>query len=213
MPGVVQLLRLLVFLVFVGLGLRLAATRDGAGRRRAITTLVGYVLIVSGLVLLNGMVRLREFDGWPFTTHTIATMRANARARQCIHEFRAVDDGGREWGIDPLSWSPVNVSILQSWVNLHLHRLSEPERRAVLGFLLEKAERSRARLAAGQPIGYDVRLGRLSAPYWWMLPRVTAVPAAPYTGLRVYYACSVPTEWVDDRTRASRTLVAEHPGR
>jgi len=213
MAGIVQLARLLAFLVFLALGLRVAGTAEGPARRRAVNTLLGYVLLVNALFLLHGMVRLADLDGWPFTTHTIATMRADVRRRLCLHDFRALDASGWEWSIDPLAWSPVHVSIVQTWVNFYFPRLAEPQRRSVLAFLLERAERSRARLAAGEPIGREARLGRLSAPYWWMLPRATAVPAGPYVGLRVYRVCWVPAEWLADRTRLSRTLVAEQRDR
>jgi len=211
--GIVQLARLLAFLVFLALGLRLAATAAGPARRRALDTLLGYVLLVNALVLLQGMVRLTDLDGWPFTTHTIATQRADLRSRLCIHDFRALDASGWEWAVDALAWSPVHLSVVQTWVNAYFPRLAESERRSVLAFLLARAERSRARLAAGEPIGYDVRLGRLSAPYWWMVPRAPTVPVGPYVGLRVYRVCWVPAEWRVDRSRAQRTLVAEQRDR
>jgi hypothetical protein len=159
------------------------------------------------------MVRLTDLDGWPFTSYTIAAPRANARAPSCLVELRGLDPRGEEWPIDPLAWTPLHASVVHIWLNRHAADLTGPEREAVLRFLLAKAEAARRRLQAGEPIGFERRLGpALSAPYWWLLPRVRRVPEEPFVGLRVYRACRIPLEAVRDPARVTRTLVVEHRG-
>jgi hypothetical protein len=156
------------------------------------------------------MIRLTDLDGWPFTSYTIAAPRASLQAPVCLVELRGVDSRGDEWPVDPLAWT-LHASVVHIWLNRHAAGLTEPERAVVLGFLVGKAEAARRSLRAGESIGFERRLGPdLSAPYWWLLPRVRRVPEAPFVGLRVYRACRMPLEAVQDPTRVTRTLVAEH---
>jgi hypothetical protein len=169
--------------------------------------------VVHALVLLQAMVRLTDLDGWPFTSYTIAAPRANLGVPLCLVELRGVDSRGDEWPIDPLAWTPLHASVVHIWLNRHAAGLTAAQREAVLGFLLAKAEAARQRLRAGEPIGFERRLGPVfSAPYWWLLPRARRVPEAPFAGLRVYRTCRIPLEAVRDPTRVTRTLVVEHPG-
>ena len=137
-------------------------------------------------------------DDWPFTSHTIAVGRARADSRVCATELVGLDDAGREWRLDPYTFTPVYHSILQYWLEQGLARLTDAERERVLTFLLARAEESRRRLAARQALGPERVLGPAGAPYWLLLPRSLAVPSSPYAGLRAYSSC-----W----------LVAEGPGR
>ena len=195
------------------LGTRLATLSRWEARRRAVLGLVVYLLVVHGLVLVHAMVRLTDLDGWPFTSYTIAAPRANLHASLCLVELRGVDPRGDEWPVDPLAWTPLHASVVHIWLNRHAAGLTAPERAVVLGFLLAKAEAARQRLRAGEPIGFERRLGPdFSAPYWWLLPRVRRVPEEPFVGLRVYRACRVPLEAVRDPARVTRTLVAEQGG-
>jgi hypothetical protein len=183
-----DLLRLGSFLAFLALGLRATRLPVGAERRAAINRLLAYVLV------LNVAVGALQVDDWPFTSHTIAVGRARADSRVCATGLYGLDDAGREWRLDPYSFTPVYHSILQYWLEQGLGRLSEPQRERALAFLLERAEESRRRLAAGRALGYERILGPAGAPYWLLLPRSLDVPASPYVGLRASSSCWVVAE-------------------
>lgn len=199
-----HILALASFLVFVALGVRIRRTAGWDARRRAVNALLRYVLGLSGVVAVS------QWDDWPFTSHTIAVGRPRLDAPVCMTEFRGVDAQGREWRIDPYSWSEVYDSILQYWFKENAGRLSRRERQRVLGFLLGKAEASRARLARGDRIGYERLLGRAACPYWWLLPRQKAIPDTPYVGLRAYGVCWRPLERLRDPGSRTETLQAEY---
>jgi hypothetical protein len=197
-----DLLRAASFLGFLALGWQVARQGPGAARRRAVNRLLACVL------LLSGAAGVLQWDAWPFTSHTIAVGRARAESRVCITEIVGVDGVGREWRLDPYSFTPVYDSILQYWIEQGLGHLRQPEQAKALGFLLERAEESRRRLAAGRALGPERILGPLGAPYWLMLPRARAVPASPYAALRAYSSC-----WTaaDGRSPAApRRLIVEH---
>jgi hypothetical protein len=192
-----------VFLAFLALGVAVRMARDAAGRRRRTVALIAYVVLVH---LAAG---LSQRDAWPFSSHTIAVGRARADATVCLAELVGVDASGGERRLDPYSWMPVYESVLQYWLDLHLARLSDDQRREALAFLLARAEASRERRAAGHGIGPQRWLGPLGAPYWLLLPR-QAPSAEPLRGLRVYSACWRPRERAADRARVTRRLLAEH---
>jgi hypothetical protein len=198
-----QLLRLALFLLLLVLGARVRRQRVPEARRRAVNLLIAYVLAVSGVSVAT------QWDAWPFTCHQIAVGRPRADSRVCQTRFYGLDANGGEWRIDPWSWTPVYDSILQFWVEQNLGRLPDEPRAHVLEFLLERAERSRARLAAGQRLGHERLLRGAAAPYWLLLPRFTSVPGQPYTGLRISYSCWLPSERLADPRRETRTPVAE----
>src|SRR5688572_2257910 len=151
-----ELLRLASFLGFLALGLRVRMTPadDGPARRRAVARLLAYVLVLSVAVGVS------QVDDWPFASHTIAVGRARADSRVCRTEIFGLDDAGGEWRLDPYSFTPVYHSILQYWLEQAPRRLPEPQRERALAFLLERAEESRRRLAAGKALGPERRLGR-----------------------------------------------------
>lgn len=200
-----EVLRLASFLIFLGLGFRVARRRDGEARRKAVNALLIYVLALSGAV------GILQRNDWPFGNHMLAVGVPRLDVPSCRIELYGVDGEDREWRVDPHAWSPVSDWTLQLWFMRHLGRLSEGARAHVLPFLYTKAEEARHRLAAGQPVGNERRLGAiLSAPYWWLLPRAPDVPASPYAGLRIYEACWVPRERLVDPGRVTRTTVAEY---
>src|SRR5688572_27913180 len=139
-----ELLRLASFLGFLALGLGIWVTRpeDAPARRRAVGRLLVYVLVLSIAVGLS------QWDDWPFTSHTIAVGRARPDSRVCATGLYGLDRDDREWRLDPYSFTPVYDSILQYWLEQALGRLTEPEGGRALGFLLDRAEESRRRLAA-----------------------------------------------------------------
>jgi hypothetical protein len=178
----VELLRLATFLAFVALGLRARFVSE-PHRRRAVQHLVAYVLVLSAAAGLS------QRDAWPFTSHTIAVGRARADSRVCRTRFVGVDAGGAAWPLDPYAFTPVYDSILQYWIEQAPPRLDEAQRGRALGFLLQRAEESRQRLAAGARIGPERLLGPLGAPYWLMLPRQRRAASTPYVRLRALSAC------------------------
>ena len=187
-----ELVRLASFLAFLVLGFRVVRLREGPARRRAVNRLLGYVMVLSGAV------GALQWDDWPFTSHTIAVGRARPDSRVCATALYGLDRDDREWRLDPYSFTPVYDSILQYWLEQGLGRLTEPEGGRALAFLLDRAEESRKRMAAGAALGPDRVLGPAGAPYWLLLPRSLAVPSTPWAGLRAYSSC-----W----------LVADGPGR
>lgn len=199
-----ELLRLASFLGFLLLGWSVARSGGGGARRRAVQRLLVYVIV---LELAAG---LSQVDDWPFTSHTIAVGRARADSRVCATEIVGVDGAGREWRLDPYTFTPVYHSILQYWLEQGLGRLSEAQRRHVLAFLLERAEESRRRLAAGHALGPQRLLGPGGAPYWLLLPRALDVPRSSYTGLRAYSSCWLVAEG-PDHPLARRLLVEHRP--
>jgi len=198
-----QLLRLASFLLFLALGARVRGTQEPAARRRATNFLLAYVILTCGAA---GVI---QEDSWPFTNHQIAVGRPRSDSRICQTQFYGLDALGNEWRLDPWSWTPVYDSILQFWVEQNLGRLPPAGRERVLRFLLDRAERSRGRLAASRPLGPERLLGRAGAPYWLLLPRVVKAPAEPYTGLRLYHTCWFPAELVTNPERVLRTLTVE----
>src|SRR5262245_52754254 len=201
-----ELARLASFLLFLGLGARLRGLH-GSERRRAVQIFLAYT------VALGLGAGLTQVDDWPFTSHTIAVGRPRSDSRICDTEFYGVDAAGREWRLDPYAWTPVYDSILQFWVEQRLPRLPAAQRARAQAFLLERAERSRARLAQGRSLGPERLLGRAGAPYWLLLPRHPQAPAAPFAALRAYAGCWIPAERLAGRSPASRTLSFEERAR
>jgi hypothetical protein len=102
-------------------------------------------------------------------------------------------------------------SILQFWIEQALPRLNEADRGRALQFLLERAERSRQRLAEGRAIGPQRLLGPAGAPYWLLLARAPAVPASPYARLRVYSVCQTVAAVLEKEPPPAWRLTAEWP--
>jgi hypothetical protein len=199
-----ELLRFGTFAVFLFLGLRIRR-RQGAERRRAVQALLAYVLGLSAVV------GVLQWDDWPFTSHTIAVGRARADSRVCQTQLFGKDARGREWRLDPYTFTPVYDSILQYWMEEGLPRLPAEEREAALAFLLARAEESRRRLSAGGHLGPQRLLGRAGAPYWLLLPRWTEAPPDPYVGLRAYQSCWTTEEALRTPFAPARRLTASWP--
>ena len=143
-------------------------------------------LLLLYAIAINGFAGVTQVDNWPFTSNTLAVGRATEQSHITWAGFFGVDRQGREWQIDPLTWSPVFDSILQNWMRSSYPRLSPAEQKEAMQFLLTRANAGRAALSEGRRIGFDRRIGPLSCPYWWRLPRVRDVPAEPYQSLRAY---------------------------
>jgi hypothetical protein len=192
-----------VFAAFLLLGIRVRLASEPSLRRRRVLHLVAYVAAVQ---LLAG---ITQRDAWPFTSHTIAVGRARADVQVCLVELAGVDAHGGEWRLDPYSWMPLYESVLHYWLERNLSGLTDAQRAEALGYLLDRAEGSRERLANGGAIGHQRWLGPLGAPYWLLMPRPAPSPER-LTGLRVYQACWVPRERYSDALRVRRRVIAEH---
>jgi hypothetical protein len=197
-----DLLRAASFLSFLALGWRVTRLPPGPSRRRGIDLLLACVLLWSGAA------GVLQWDDWPFTSHTIAVGRARSDSRVCTTELVGVDEGGREWMLDPYTFTPVYDSILQYWIEQGLGRLDGNGRERALAFLLERAEESRRRLAGGRALGPERLLGPFGAPYWLLLPRSRTAPASPYAALRAYSSCWSVAE--GPQRADPRRLVMEH---
>ena len=197
-----DLLRAASFLGFLALGWGVARLGPGPARRRAIHRFLAYVL------LLSGAAGVLQWDDWPFTSHTIAVGRARPDSRVCATELVGVDDGGREWRLDPYTFTPVYDAILQYWIEQGPGQLDAAGRRKARAFLLERAAESRRRVAGGGALGHERILGPLGAPYWLLLPRSRSAPATPYAALRAYSSCWSLAE--GPQLATARRLVAEH---
>ena len=199
-----DLARLVVFLVFVALGLRVA-WRPG---RRAVDGLIGYVLIVTCTV------GLLQQESWPFTQWALVH---HLSPRQGLSwEIRAEDAGGRSYEVDPRVLQPLAPEELGAWLLSNLERSPAEGRASVGRWLLQRAEAGRARFAAtGRPGTNDALLGPFTAPYHF-LPRVVwragaDVPVAPLVRVALWRL-----DWdVDGRARdesgVARRLLLEFP--
>jgi len=173
-----ELAKLGSFAMFLILGVRLAVAPEGR-RRRAATVFIACFLII------NSFAGISQIDNWPFTANTLAVGRGRVNSRSYVTRFYGVDAKGREWALDPLTWSPVFDSILQYWVESRYP--SDPrQQKETAEFLLRKANEGRARLYAGRGIGFEKRIGPLHAPYWWLRARNRQVPPEPYVAVRLY---------------------------
>jgi hypothetical protein len=173
---------LLAFLGFLALGARVRWA-PAAARRGRVQVLIGYVLGVHALALALG------WDAWPFSSHTIAVGRVRPGTPLCATEFVGVDAAGREWPLDPYTFMPVYVSVLQYWWDADGSQRPLWAQHQALAFLGTRAEETRARQARGEAIGPQRWLGPLGAPYWLLLPRPAAASPEPYQGLDVYRVC------------------------
>ena len=178
-PTLPQVGGLLSFVLFLTLGVRVARS-EGSARRRAVVAFVGYVIAI------NAVAGVTQIDNWPFTSNTLAVGRMREDHPLSWMVFRGVDQEGREWDLDPQSWSPVFKSILQNWLTRRYPRLDGDRRREAGRFLVARANDARARLHAGRRIGFDRILGPLACGYWWRLPRTREAPEGEFVSIRIY---------------------------
>ena len=178
-PDLPEFGRLLSFVLFLALGVRVARAK-GSNRRRAVLAFVAYVIAI------NAVAGITQIDNWPFTSNTLAVGRMRRDHSLRWLDLRGVDREGREWHLDPQTFTPVFYSILQNWLSSRYPRLDEGGRRASERFLVAKANEARARLAAGRRIGFERLLGPLACGYWWRLPRALETPDGDYRSIRIY---------------------------
>jgi hypothetical protein len=178
-PALPEIGRLASFILFLALGVRVSLTRGGL-RRRAVAAFIGYVIAI------NAVAGITQIDNWPFTNNTLAVGRMRDDHPLRFIVFRGLDREGREWRLDPESFTPVFDSILQNWLSNRYPRLDGDRRLAAGRFLVARANETRARLHAGGRIGFERLLGPLACGYWWLLPRAREAPDGDYRSIRVY---------------------------
>jgi hypothetical protein len=204
-PELVQMVRLLPLLLFLGTGFVVARTPDGGSRRRWINRLLVVFLV------LHAGVTLLQVDAWPFSPYRM--MAVDVRDRDTVRNaiaFRAVDASGREWTVDPLAWSPHFPQAVMGWFEVALPRASPENREAVLSFLYKRAEDARRQRLAGRRVGNERWLGPLTAPDTNLSRPLGGVPSEPFTALRVYRLYWKPAEFAADRSRVQRRLLLEY---
>lgn len=199
-----QVARLAIFVGFILVGIRVACA-VGATRRRAINHLLAYMLAVQTVVALV------QNEAWPFTMYPMMAVAAMDRATP--HEvlsFRVVDQMEQEWPVDPLAWSPLFPHSIVAWFVLAYPRATPDERRSVMRFLLQRAERARAWHARGQRFyGNRAILGALAAPDTDLYAPAPQSPK-PLFALRVYRVVWNPVDLAGNGRIISRTLVCEY---
>jgi hypothetical protein len=207
-PSIVQGLRLVSFLLLIVLAVAVARAGEAAARRRRVRVLLAYVLGVNVAVVLV------QTDAWPFSPYPMMAVDATDRVR--VHSmiaFRAVDDAGREWRVDPQAWSPLFPQAVMGWFEKVYPFASPAERQSAERFLLGRAEEARQRRARGLAVGNHRWLGPLAAPdtnLYWAAP---AAATRPYAALRVYRLFWRPEELAADPTKFGRRLLDECPAR
>jgi hypothetical protein len=202
----VHVLRLGSFLIFVALGLLLPFLRT-EGRRRAWTNvLLLYVLA------LNLFVVLAQTDAWPFSPYRMMAVDARPRGvtRRMV-AFRAVDERGREWDVEPLAWSPLFPQAVMGWFEVGFPRATLREREEVGRFLLERVEAARRSRREGARIGNERLLGLLAATDTNLSRPAREISPEPLVGLRVYRLTWVPEIFVRDPGSVTRSLLFEYP--
>jgi len=189
-----NLLYLVFFGIFVGIVIVLRFTRSVIQRRHRMTILVFYILG------LHALLAATRRDAWPFVSHGLFLEKSDERRPFSNVRFVAVDQVGREYQIDPNSWSPVHDRTLAVWWLVEFHRLNPEEQRQVMAFLLDKAEEwRRARRS---------RLRDLAAPYWYSVESAPPPSNVPYVVFRAYRVTRTPAQKLANGSE-SALLLAE----
>lgn len=191
-----NVLKLLSFVVFVGLGLR--ARND----RRAVQHLALYVVALSAAVLATNR------DAWPFATYPLVPTRYREEQLSRKLEYRGVDANGVEHPVDVEAFAPVYPLATDIWFEKSYSSLPKQQQDEAMLFLGRRAEAARAALANGERIGSHRLLGAAAAPDWWRYPAAPRV-STPFRVLRVYRVEWKAGELYRDPHGYRRTLVAE----
>lgn len=202
---VLQIIRLLMFAIFVVLGFRVFRAY-GARRRRVVNQFIIYTFLAHLVILIP------QNEAWPFSMYPMMATNADA-VRDEFHSgvyFGLVDENGKEWRVDWLAWSPLFPQSVMGWFEVSWPRASAQARHEVLRFLLVRAENARIHRQNGDLFFGNARLlGPLTAPdtnLWGHAPQ----SAARYRTLRVYRLSWVPTLFWRERKIVSRALMGEY---
>ena len=191
-----NLLYLVFFGIFVGIVVVLRFARDVIGRRRMVTILVLYILV------LHAVLAATRRDAWPFVSHGLFLEKSDGRRPFSNVRFVAVDQMGREQQIDPHAWSPIHDRTLAVWWLVEFDRLNPEERRQVMAFLLDKAEEARR---AGRS-----RLREVAAPHWYAVESAPPPSKVPYVVFRAYLVTRTPAQKLANGSESALLLAEFH---
>lgn len=196
----------LCFALFLLAALALCATETAtptSARRRRVGA---FLLLFLGVSFASG---LSQRDLWPFAHWPIVSLVA--RPYVVIPKLVGVDAQGAEHDLDFRALQPLGLDELSPWLLYNFTRLPHEGQRRSAAYILERAERARARAAAGGRVGdFERFLGPLTAPYFllhphrWSAPERT--PARPFVGVRVYHLT-----WERGSGIVERDLEYEYP--
>jgi hypothetical protein len=199
----IDLIRLLMFLTFVAGCGAIAFSRTFEQRKARVQLLAAYLLVVHAALVITGR------DAWPFTTYPLIQKTSRGTTVYQKYTFFGVDAAGREWPVDPDSFSPVAPAVMMQWSLGVRPRLSPDAQDRAGQFLLARAESRRRRMLAGE-VSPDGRfLGPLYASDWWVYTRPEAVSPTPFAGLRLYREEFRPRDRFAGRGDVGRSLVLE----
>jgi len=183
-----QIADLLAFLFFLAIVCAIRLARDEAGRRRGVTILLLYLVLVYA-----GLVATRR-DAWPFVTHGVFLEPSDAQRPFTNVRFVGVDASGEEHRIDPRSWSPFDERTLDIWWLVNFVRLDPQQQQQALRFMFDRAERARRLLSAGARVGRSHLLGFAAAPKWYSIELPPPAAHTPFAALRVYLVTRTPAK-------------------
>jgi len=177
----------LCFAAFLLGALALCATERRStplARRRRLSA---FVLLFLAISFASG---LSQRDLWPFAHWPIVSLVA--RPYIVIPKLVGVDAEGVEHDLDFRALQPLGLDELSPWLLFDFTRLPEDGRHRAAAYILGRAERARARAAAGGRVGdFERHLGSLTAPYFLLHPhRWTSpgrTPPRPFVRLRIYH--------------------------
>jgi hypothetical protein len=202
-----ELLRLGVFLLFLGFAVRVAVARPLV-RRARVNALLLYVLCVTAAAGLT------QRDSWPFAAQRIFYHSFPAGHVFQRWTLQVVDAAGRECEVDSHFASPVTLMVLLEWLERDYPQLSEPQQQRVMRFLFVRAREAGERAAHGRDPAVTRVLDSLAPPAHWALYTLYASDdfrrCVPYAGLRLYRDVWRPSERFLDSRRVARDLVAEY---
>jgi hypothetical protein len=201
-----ELLRLGVFLLFLGLSVRVVLAGPLV-RRKRVNALLIYVLCVSGAA------GLMQRDSWPFAAYRIFYHSFPAGHVFERLTLRVVDAAGHECEADPYFASPVTLLNLLEWLERTYPRLDEPQQQRVMAFLFARARKAGERAASRRDPAVHV-LDWLAPPTHWALYARSSpddfLRCIPPKGLRLYRVVWRPSEAILDSRRVARHLLAEY---
>jgi hypothetical protein len=198
-----EIVYLIFFLTFLAIVVALRVVESPEVRRRLVTNLVVYILLVHAVLAAS------HRDAWPFATHGAFLEKADENRPLSTVRFVAVDRDGREHRIDPYSWSPLHDRTLATWWLINFDRLKPQERQRAMAFLLDKAEETRRLRISGRRIGPQRILGFLAAPFWYCLESSPPPPDVPYERFRAYLVTRTPKQKISN-VPDSALLLAEY---
>ncbi|MEA2569312.1 MAG: hypothetical protein QOI24_1313 [Acidobacteriota bacterium] len=198
-----QLVRLAIVIGFVVAGIRVIRA-SAAIRRRRINQLIAYLLA------LHIVIALAQTDVWPFSNYPMMTVDVSDPARvQQLPVFRAVDQRGAEWQVDPCSWSPLYPQNLTAWLDVVGPKITSAQRGVAMRYLLHRAEEARRRrIESDRYFGNAALLGPFTAPDIDLLPDVAPSPLA-FHRLRLYRQTWRPAQFARDRSSVTYQLIDE----